>query len=51
MHEETSRHIKSIEIRASLASNNGERGPVCEALGISKTTLWRKWIGIARRTR
>ncbi|WP_413197390.1 propionate catabolism operon regulatory protein PrpR [Pararobbsia alpina] len=39
---ERSRHIEADEIRAALAAANGDRDAVCKALGISKTTLWRK---------
>jgi len=42
---ERSRHIEADEIRAALASCNGDREAVCKALGISKTTLWRKLNG------
>ena len=44
---ERSRHIEADEIRAALASCNGDREAVCKALGISKTTLWRKLNGTA----
>ncbi|WP_144113240.1 propionate catabolism operon regulatory protein PrpR [Paraburkholderia sp. BCC1886] len=37
-----SRHGEADEIRAALAAHGGDRDAVCEALGISKTTLWRK---------
>ena len=39
---ERSRHVEADEIRAALEAHNGDRDAVCEALGISKTTLWRK---------
>jgi propionate catabolism operon transcriptional regulator len=39
---ERSRHVEADEIRAALAACNGDRDAVCKALGISKTTLWRK---------
>jgi len=39
---ERSRHIEADEIRAMLAASGGDRDVVCKALGISKTTLWRK---------
>ncbi|CAE6732794.1 propionate catabolism operon regulatory protein PrpR [Paraburkholderia haematera] len=39
---ERSRHVEADEIRATLAACDGDRDAVCEALGISKTTLWRK---------
>ncbi|MCX4153969.1 MULTISPECIES: propionate catabolism operon regulatory protein PrpR [Paraburkholderia] len=37
-----SRHVEADEIRAALAACDGDRDAVCQALGISKTTLWRK---------
>jgi len=37
-----SRHIEVHEIRAALEAFGGDRDAVCKALGISKTTLWRK---------
>ena len=46
---ERSRHVEADEIRAALASCNGDREAVCKALGISKTTLWRKLNGTASR--
>ena len=46
---ERSRHIEADEIRAAFASCNGDREVVCNALGISKTTLWRKLNGTASR--
>ncbi|MGX7000306.1 propionate catabolism operon regulatory protein PrpR [Caballeronia sp. KNU42] len=46
---ERSRHIEADEIRAVLAACNGDREAVCKALGISKTTLWRKLNGVASR--
>ncbi|CAE6927713.1 Anaerobic nitric oxide reductase transcription regulator NorR [Paraburkholderia nemoris] len=39
---ERSRHVETDEIRAALAACDGDRDAVCQALGISKTTLWRK---------
>ncbi|WP_206957078.1 propionate catabolism operon regulatory protein PrpR [Trinickia acidisoli] len=39
---ERSRHVEADEIRAALAACNGDRDAACQALGISKTTLWRK---------
>jgi propionate catabolism operon transcriptional regulator len=39
---ERSRHIEVDQIRAALAACNGDRDAACRALGISKTTLWRK---------
>ncbi|WGS54162.1 propionate catabolism operon regulatory protein PrpR [Paraburkholderia sp. D15] len=39
---ERSRHVEADEIRAALAAHDGDRDAVCAALGISKTTLWRK---------
>jgi len=39
---ERSRHVEADEIRAALAAAHGDRDAVCHALGISKTTLWRK---------
>ncbi|MDR5754665.1 MULTISPECIES: propionate catabolism operon regulatory protein PrpR [unclassified Caballeronia] len=42
---ERSRHIEADEIRAALASCDGDRDAVCKALGISKTTLWRRLNG------
>jgi propionate catabolism operon transcriptional regulator len=39
---ERSRHVEADEIRAALAAHDGDRDAVCDALGISKTTLWRK---------
>ena len=46
---ERSRHVEADEVRAALASYNGDREAVCKALGISKTTLWRKLNGTASR--
>jgi len=46
---ECSRHIEADEIRAALASCNGDGNAVCNALGMSKTTLWRKMNGAASR--
>ncbi|MDE1181789.1 propionate catabolism operon regulatory protein PrpR [Paraburkholderia sp.] len=37
-----SRHVEADEIRAALAACDGDRDAACKALGISKTTLWRK---------
>jgi propionate catabolism operon transcriptional regulator len=39
---ERSRHVEADEIRAALAACDGDRDAACKALGISKTTLWRK---------
>lgn len=39
---ERSRSYRADEIRTALASLNGDRDPVCKALGISKTKLRRK---------
>ncbi len=39
---ERSRRVEAGEIRAVLAECNGDRDAACKALGISKTTLWRK---------
>lgn len=39
---ERSRHVEADQIRAALAACNGDRDAACRALGISKTTLWRK---------
>ncbi|MFM0738228.1 propionate catabolism operon regulatory protein PrpR [Paraburkholderia xenovorans] len=39
---ERSRHVEADEIRAALAAYGGDRDAACKALGISKTTLWRK---------
>ncbi|MGF6674022.1 propionate catabolism operon regulatory protein PrpR [Paraburkholderia tuberum] len=39
---ERSRHVEADEIRAVLAVHDGDRDAACAALGISKTTLWRK---------
>ncbi|CAE6731897.1 Anaerobic nitric oxide reductase transcription regulator NorR [Paraburkholderia domus] len=39
---ERSRHVEADEIRTALAACDGDRDAVCQALGISKTTLWRK---------
>jgi propionate catabolism operon transcriptional regulator len=46
---ERSRHVEADEIRAALASCDGDRDAVCKALGISKTTLWRRLNGGAGR--
>ncbi|APR39499.1 propionate catabolism operon regulatory protein PrpR [Paraburkholderia sp. SOS3] len=37
-----SRRVEADEIRAALDACGGDRDRVCELLGISKTTLWRK---------
>jgi transcriptional regulator, propionate catabolism operon regulatory protein len=37
-----SRRVEADEIRAALDACSGDRDQVCKALGISKTTLWRK---------
>ena len=39
---ERSRGVEAEEIRATLAAHGGDRDAVCAALGISKTTLWRR---------
>ncbi len=39
---ERSRRVEADQIRAALAACNGDRDAACRALGISKTTLWRK---------
>ncbi|MFT4067090.1 propionate catabolism operon regulatory protein PrpR [Paraburkholderia sp.] len=39
---ERSRHVEADQIRAALAAHDGDRDAVCAALGISKTTLWRR---------
>ncbi len=39
---ERSRGAEAEEIRAALAAHGGDRDAVCAALGISKTTLWRR---------
>jgi propionate catabolism operon transcriptional regulator len=39
---ERSKHIEAEQVRAALAACNGDRDAACRALGISKTTLWRK---------
>ncbi|CAJ0857480.1 Anaerobic nitric oxide reductase transcription regulator NorR [Ralstonia sp. LMG 32965] len=39
---ERSRGVEAEEIRAALAAHGGDRDAVCAALGISKTTLWRR---------
>jgi propionate catabolism operon transcriptional regulator len=39
---ERSRHVEADQIRAALAAHGDDRDAVCNALGISKTTLWRK---------
>jgi len=45
---ERSRDIESDEIRAALVLHDGDRDAVCKALGISKTTLWRRLNGLRR---
>jgi transcriptional regulator, propionate catabolism operon regulatory protein len=37
-----SRRVEADEIRAALEACGGDRDRVCQMLGISKTTLWRK---------
>jgi propionate catabolism operon transcriptional regulator len=37
-----SRRIEADEVRAALEACDGDRDRVCQMLGISKTTLWRK---------
>ncbi|SAL65220.1 propionate catabolism operon regulatory protein PrpR [Caballeronia arvi] len=37
-----SRSVEADQVRASLAAFGGDRDAVCRALGISKTTLWRR---------
>ncbi|MGH8780332.1 propionate catabolism operon regulatory protein PrpR [Paraburkholderia sp.] len=37
-----SRHVEADQIRAALDACGGDRDAACRALGISKTTLWRK---------
>ncbi|WP_343660705.1 propionate catabolism operon regulatory protein PrpR [Ralstonia sp.] len=39
---ERSRGVEAEEIRVALAAHGGDRDAVCAALGISKTTLWRR---------
>jgi len=39
---ERSRHTEADEIRAALLAHNGDRDATCKALGISRTTLWRR---------
>jgi transcriptional regulator, propionate catabolism operon regulatory protein len=39
---ERSRDVEAAQVRAALATCNGDRDAACRALGISKTTLWRK---------
>jgi propionate catabolism operon transcriptional regulator len=39
---ERSRYVEADEIHAALEAHDGDRNAVCQALGISKTTLWRK---------
>jgi transcriptional regulator, propionate catabolism operon regulatory protein len=39
------RRTQADEIRAALERYDGDRDKTCEALGISKTTLWRKLNG------
>ena len=36
------RSVEADQIRASMAAFGGDRDAVCKALGISKTTLWRR---------
>ncbi|WP_087045955.1 propionate catabolism operon regulatory protein PrpR [Caballeronia ptereochthonis] len=36
------RSVEADQVRASLAAFGGDREAVCKALGISKTTLWRR---------
>ena len=43
--KQRSRKIEADEIRAMLDSFGGDREKVAQALGISKTTLWRKLSG------
>ncbi|CAJ0802332.1 Anaerobic nitric oxide reductase transcription regulator NorR [Ralstonia psammae] len=44
---ERSRGVEAAEIRAALAAHGGDRDAACAALGISKTTLWRRLQGAA----
>lgn len=44
---ERSRGVEAEEIRAALAAHGGDRDAVCAALGISKTTLWRRLQEVA----
>ncbi|WP_133645365.1 propionate catabolism operon regulatory protein PrpR [Paraburkholderia flava] len=37
-----SRHVEADQIRAALDACGGDRDAACRALGISKTTMWRK---------
>ncbi|SAK90357.1 propionate catabolism operon regulatory protein PrpR [Caballeronia pedi] len=37
-----SRSMEADQVRATLAAFGGDRDAVCKALGISKTTLWRR---------
>jgi transcriptional regulator, propionate catabolism operon regulatory protein len=37
-----SRSVEADQVRATLAAFGGDRDAVCKALGISKTTLWRR---------
>jgi len=39
---ERSRDVEAEQVRAALAACNGDHEAACRALGISKTTLWRK---------
>lgn len=39
---ERSKHVEAEEVRSALEACNGDRDAACRALGISKTTLWRK---------
>jgi propionate catabolism operon transcriptional regulator len=43
--KQRSRKVEADEIRAMLDSFDGNREEVARALGISKTTLWRKLSG------
>jgi propionate catabolism operon transcriptional regulator len=43
--KQRSRKVETEEIRAMLESFGGDREKVARALGISKTTLWRKLSG------
>ncbi len=46
---ERSRYVEADEIRAALDACGGDRERVCELLGISKTTLWRR-LSAARKS-
>jgi transcriptional regulator, propionate catabolism operon regulatory protein len=37
-----SRTAEADQVRATLTEFGGDRDAACKALGISKTTLWRK---------